>query len=701
MAFVGYSVFDIHIQNVHSLKEKRFVLRSVKDRIAQKFNCRIGDRSPGQVAALRVIRGGGGRASRSSGRSKACARCWTASPSCESSPTRATSSGAHEMSHRTRRTQRVDELLKQEIARVIRDLKDPRIGFATVMDVRTSPDLRHARVYVSVLGTEDVKQTALALAGARGYVRVRVGEEITLKYLPELHFELDRTLLEQAARIDEIIAEEVDDGRRPVIDKPAGPTSYDVVDAVRRASVCVGWDTSARSIPSPAGCSSWASGPRPRLAPFCVAHLKTCRAIVRLGARSDTDDSRGVIQSARIEAVPDRRSVEAACTAQGVGSVLQVPRRIRRSTSTVAVPTRARVRGRPSRLEAVRVEVESIEIERYAWPDLEIVVRCGPGTYVRARSRGISARSSGRAACAKPCGDSRRKSVLGRGGSGLVVRGDAAALRDGVSPSWSAVADVPAVVFDGEDGRAFAQGKDGRLTDPGLAPGWVRVHGPGGFVGMGEIVGTVGLRLRPRRVLFPGGEEGVTVELPGSRRTTVTVGTFDGIHRGHQAVLAEIVARARAADRAAVLVTFDPHPLEIVAPDRAPALLTTADERRLLWPLFGLDYVHVVRVHRGRPQMPPEVFVREVLIGRLRVGELVIGYDHGFGKDRSGDVEVLRRLGAGFRRRRRRPGGSGLGGDLEQSRAARSGGSGLRYSGARAGRPYSALGRVERGAGRG
>lgn len=112
------------------------------------------------------------------------------------------------MSRRTRRTQRVDELLKQEIARVIRDLKDPRIGFATVMDVRTSPDLRHARVYVSILGTEDEKQVALAaLTGARGYVRVRMGEEITLKYLPELHFELDRTL-EQAARIDEIIADE-------------------------------------------------------------------------------------------------------------------------------------------------------------------------------------------------------------------------------------------------------------------------------------------------------------------------------------------------------------------------------------------------------------------------------------------------------------------------------------------------------------
>jgi ribosome-binding factor A len=109
------------------------------------------------------------------------------------------------MSHRTRRIARVDELLKQEIAGVLRDLKDPRVGFATVMDVRTSPDLRHAKVYVSVLGNEDEKQASLtALGSARGYVRSRVGREVTLKYLPELHFELDRTL-EHAARLEELL----------------------------------------------------------------------------------------------------------------------------------------------------------------------------------------------------------------------------------------------------------------------------------------------------------------------------------------------------------------------------------------------------------------------------------------------------------------------------------------------------------------
>jgi riboflavin kinase/FMN adenylyltransferase len=133
--------------------------------------------------------------------------------------------------------------------------------------------------------------------------------------------------------------------------------------------------------------------------------------------------------------------------------------------------------------------------------------------------------------------------------------------------------------------------------------------------------------------------------LLGDRRTTITVGTFDGVHRGHQEVLLEIVSRARAAGRAAVLVTFEPHPLELIAPEKAPCLLSTATEKRMLWPAFGLDYVHVLRFTDALRKLTPEQFVRRVLIDRLRLGELVIGHDHGFGRDRSGDVDVLRQLG--------------------------------------------------------
>lgn len=109
------------------------------------------------------------------------------------------------MAHRYRRTDRVDELLKQEIARLIPELKDPRVGFATVMDVVCSPDLRHARVYVSVLGDDAAREEMLAtLRRASGFLRARIGAEVRLRYLPELHFELDHTL-EEAARLEALL----------------------------------------------------------------------------------------------------------------------------------------------------------------------------------------------------------------------------------------------------------------------------------------------------------------------------------------------------------------------------------------------------------------------------------------------------------------------------------------------------------------
>ncbi|HJR15489.1 MAG TPA: bifunctional riboflavin kinase/FAD synthetase [Gemmatimonadales bacterium] len=127
--------------------------------------------------------------------------------------------------------------------------------------------------------------------------------------------------------------------------------------------------------------------------------------------------------------------------------------------------------------------------------------------------------------------------------------------------------------------------------------------------------------------------------------STVTVGSFDGVHRGHQAVLQEIDRRARAAGRASVLVTFDPHPLEVVNPDAAPALLTTGPERLEILALSPLDYLLLIRFDRHLASLTPEEFVQQVLVDRCAVRELVIGHDHGFGRGRSGDVETLRRLG--------------------------------------------------------
>ena len=125
-----------------------------------------------------------------------------------------------------------------------------------------------------------------------------------------------------------------------------------------------------------------------------------------------------------------------------------------------------------------------------------------------------------------------------------------------------------------------------------------------------------------------------------------TVGTFDGVHVGHQAVVQEIVNRARSRGGRSVLVTFDPHPLRVVAPARAPKLLTTPGEKKRLLAETGLDYAVFLAFTPALKELSPQRFVQEVLLNGLGMTELVIGHDHGFGKGRAGDADVLRSIAA-------------------------------------------------------
>lgn len=139
-----------------------------------------------------------------------------------------------------------------------------------------------------------------------------------------------------------------------------------------------------------------------------------------------------------------------------------------------------------------------------------------------------------------------------------------------------------------------------------------------------------------------GQESGLPPDVGG---TVVTVGSFDGVHRGHMAVLKEITRRAAERGLHSVLVTFDRHPLTVVRPEVAPGLLTTPDEKKEILSQSGLDYVAFLPFTRALSEYGPEQFVDLVLRKRFRVAELVIGYDHGFGRGREGDIDLLRRLG--------------------------------------------------------
>jgi riboflavin kinase/FMN adenylyltransferase len=123
----------------------------------------------------------------------------------------------------------------------------------------------------------------------------------------------------------------------------------------------------------------------------------------------------------------------------------------------------------------------------------------------------------------------------------------------------------------------------------------------------------------------------------------VTVGTFDGVHRGHQAVLAEVTRRARESGLTSVLVTFEPHPLAVVNPAAAPQLLTLADEKQELVAAQGIQQFVLMPFTPAVAQLDAEAFVRR-LCDEYAMRELVMGYDHGFGRGRAGDVKQVQRL---------------------------------------------------------
>ena len=125
----------------------------------------------------------------------------------------------------------------------------------------------------------------------------------------------------------------------------------------------------------------------------------------------------------------------------------------------------------------------------------------------------------------------------------------------------------------------------------------------------------------------------------------VTVGTFDGVHLGHQMVLEALIDKAHELQLHSVVVTFDQHPLRIVRPAQAPPELTTRGEKEQILASYDVDRIHIVPFTKELSEYPPERFVTEILIGQFRMKHLVIGYDHGFGKGRSGDVETLQRIG--------------------------------------------------------
>ncbi|MEV4622911.1 bifunctional riboflavin kinase/FAD synthetase [Asanoa sp. NPDC049573] len=134
----------------------------------------------------------------------------------------------------------------------------------------------------------------------------------------------------------------------------------------------------------------------------------------------------------------------------------------------------------------------------------------------------------------------------------------------------------------------------------------------------------------------------------GWGRSAVTIGVFDGVHRGHQAIIGHLVKRARDLGVRSVVVTFDPHPAEVVRPGSHPAVLTEPARKAELIEELGVDVLCVVPFTQDFSRLPAEEFVHDVLVESLHSSLVVVGENFRFGHKAAGDVPLLERLGRTF-----------------------------------------------------
>lgn len=186
-------------------------------------------------------------------------------------------------------------------------------------------------------------------------------------------------------------------------------------------------------------------------------------------------------------------------------------------------------------------------------------------------------------------------------------------------------------------------------------------------------------------------------------RPAIAIGSFDGVHRGHAELIGRAVDRARATGGESVVLTFEPHPAQVLAPAHAPRLLTTTERKLELFADLGVDVCILEPFSLALAALSPQAFVREVIADGLGAAHVVVGYNFTFGKDRAGNPETLAHLGSehGFSVDVVAP--VAAGGSTLSSTLARTLVSAGDVAAARAilGRDFDVDGTVVRGAGRG
>ena len=137
--------------------------------------------------------------------------------------------------------------------------------------------------------------------------------------------------------------------------------------------------------------------------------------------------------------------------------------------------------------------------------------------------------------------------------------------------------------------------------------------------------------------------------LPRFRDPVLTIGTFDGVHKGHKVILKEVVAHAKQAGGESVLLTFEPHPRKLLFPDQPLGIITPLHKKLQLIHDAGIDHVVVVPFTKAFSQLSAQEYIEKFLVGIFNPASIIIGYDHHFGHDRMGNIHMLRQYAPAHR----------------------------------------------------
>jgi riboflavin kinase/FMN adenylyltransferase len=132
------------------------------------------------------------------------------------------------------------------------------------------------------------------------------------------------------------------------------------------------------------------------------------------------------------------------------------------------------------------------------------------------------------------------------------------------------------------------------------------------------------------------------------RNPVLTLGNFDGVHLGHQKIFKALKEEAQKIDGEAIVFTFDPHPLQVLDPQRCPPFITPFKKKLMLVEMLGIDVIIVATFDLGIANIMPQTFVRQILVDKIGAKKILVGYNYYFGKDRKGNVEMLIQLGKKF-----------------------------------------------------